>query len=163
MNQGAVTERATPARRGVKISPLVKEDYRKKFIDKCLLRVKRDRQSHFEKLRCAYNEDCGSYARDIVRDTMTLGHSYPGGALEREFTDTTSMVMWADSTPHEEGVLDTDFYVQVMEQVALELEMEYAECMEEQSQEALLPLDVTGLSDEAEILDTEFLLCPFCR
>lgn len=161
MNQGAAAERAIPARRGVKISPLVKVDYRKKFIDKCLQRVKRDRESNFEKLRNRYNEDCGSYARDIVSDAL-----YPTAPLEREFADSThpdAMAISTENDQDEEGMLDADFYMQVMEQVALELEMEYAECMEEQNQEALLPPDVTGLGDEDEILDTEFLLCPFCR
>jgi hypothetical protein len=154
--------------RDIKISPQLKEGYRKDFINKCLQRVKRDRETNFEKLR-GHGEDCGSYAREIVSNAMD---SCPPVLGRGEFN--TEQCMDAHIAPlgcSDEGGsmdpdMDADFYVQVMEQVALELELEYAEYAEQQQlmlqQQEYLEFSADDM-DEAELLSSDFLLCPFCR
>ena len=142
--------------RSVKISPLAKGEYRKDFINKCLLRVKKDREANFEKLRGRFRSDCGSYAREIVSDAMDTvpidvdsmgGESSPSIAMKQ-------LEM--------EGVdgLDTEFYIAVMDQVADELAIEYAEFVDEQNQlESGFDISIELPEEDTD----ELLLCPFCR
>jgi hypothetical protein len=162
--------KGTPSsKRGIKISPLLKEDYRENFINKCLLRVKRDRESNFAKLRGHFNEDCGSYAREIVSECHMDTTTTPT-ALDYEFNHNHNnyATTYPKTAPNlyysddEEGPEDVDFFVQVMEQLVIELQIEYAEYIEEQhSMETCDAVSILGV--EAEVPDEEFLLCPFCR
>lgn len=149
------------ASRGIKISPLAKGNYREKFINKCLLRVKTDRESHFAKLRGHFNEDCGSYAREIVSEAIHMDMTPQDNYLGRN-NDGTSRPINKTQRGYsiDDDALDVDFYVDVMEQVAVELETEYAECMDELNAEAYIIADEVFESDETE---EELLLCPFCR
>lgn len=151
-------------RSGIKISPFAKADYRSNLLKKCLLRVKMDRESHFEKLRGRHLEDYATYAEDIVTSAIgTFPRSEDDLTREDKDSDEFMEVMVGNNSSIEGTVSiesNVDFYIEVMEQVQKELQLEYAEYMAEQSIEPEEECDETFLCENHNSED--MLLCPFC-
>lgn len=155
-SNSSATRRRTLGGRLSKVSPVTKSQYRADFLKKCLLRIKEDRAATIERLRQS-GSDFGSVAREIVSEEI----NNESGDMEIVPEQVTVLCSPRDLLEEDDCTTDESFWLEIMDQVAAELEVEYAALG---MFEELYAVDSGGeleLREGGESVDS--LICLSCR